>query len=114
MKNSAKALIKLKALKKGKVKKMKRREVEKFMKENDCKLPDGWDRVFDAGYYEAQDLDYERDYNLEDGSVYMVADKDDLYAYVSTYDQDEYQSHDCYMPFEALERLIEMLEREGK
>ena len=90
---------------------MKRAEVEKFMSERDCSLPDGWERVFDAGYYEAQDLEYERTYDLEDGSVYMVADKDDKYAYVSTYDQDEMQAEDCYMPFESLEELIEMLKK---
>lgn len=89
---------------------MKRTDVERFMSERGCSLPSGYDRVFDAGYYEAQDLNYERSYDLEDGSVYMVADKDDQYAYVSTFDQDEFQSHDCYMPFESLEELIAMLE----
>lgn len=94
---------------------MKRKEVEKFMTERSEKLPYGYDCVFDAGYYQAQDLYYERSYDLEDGSVYMVADKDHEYAYVSTFDQDEYQSYDCYMTFESLETLIEILERkEGK
>ena len=92
---------------------MKRKDVEKFMSERSKKLPYGYDRVFDAGYYQAQDVYYERSYDLDDGTLYMVADKDHEYVYVSTFDQDEYQSLDCYMTFGSLETLIEMLESKG-
>lgn len=97
-------------LKKGEFK-MNRNDVKKFMKNYEVKEKDTFHEEFTLGAYQYQDQDLEQNYDLEDGTVLTIVNKDHTYAYISIFDEAEMQDVDCYLTFKKYEELVKMIEK---
>lgn len=82
------------------------KDISEFLEENKVAEKDYFKEVFALGNYAEQDQDEEETINVEDGSVFIIVDKDHEYAYVSVSDENDEEYADGYLTYNKANELI--------
>lgn len=88
---------------------MKIKDVKKILEKKEVEEKDWFSEYFNLGNYSYQDTNLEKDYSIEDGSVFTIVDKEHEYAYISILDKDEMQVYDCYVTYETYNQIDSLL-----
>lgn len=93
---------------------MNKFDVINFLKNRKVKEKEEFEEIFALGNYPQQDTNLEKDYKLEDGFFFTLVSKDDDYAYISVFDEEEDEIFDGYFTYNSYAKLLDIYEKTNK
>ena len=93
---------------------MNKFDVINFLKNRKVKEKEEFEEIFALGNYPQQDTNLEKTYKLEDGFFFTLVSKDDDYAYISVFDEEEDEIFDGYFTYNSYAKLLDIYEKTNK